>query len=230
MGFSVFKVDRTSIVARGEIPKDLVTNLFDKVCQERMATMVYDYNPETDVTELRFYPCKRVTVEATIKRAGQEVISREHKLVMTGVIPQFVDFVEEYWVPMRKRAKKANENLRWVVMYPPRRVIYEDDNSPVGTEIGFSVDFRCDEDQVDATLIEACRAVGEKLRLIASNANPALMRSARLLDEISMYIAEQLNATEDEARFAKIRSMGLRTFDTDDLCFSDENLQRVSSR
>ena len=148
---------------------------------------------------------------------------------MTGAIPSFIDFVESYWMPIRKRAKKEKTNLKWVVMYPPRRVIYDGDVTRTGTEIGFSIDYRCDEGLADATVIMACDAVSEKLRLIVSDVNPALMRSAKLLDEISMYIAEQLNAAEDEARFAKIRSMGLRTFDTDDLCFTDES-QHVSCR
>ena len=229
MGFSVFKVDRTCIVANGEIPRDLAMKLFEDDCQERMASMVYDYDKEADTTELRFYPCKRITIESTIKRAGQMVLCREHKLVMTGAIPSFIDFVESYWMPIRKRAKKEKTNLKWVVMYPPRRVIYDGDVTRTGTEIGFSIDYRCDEGLADATVIMACDAVSEKLRLIVSDVNPALMRSAKLLDEISMYIAEQLNAAEDEARFAKIRSMGLRTFDTDDLCFTDES-QYVSCR
>ena len=217
MGFNVNTVSRTEITLCGEFPKETALKLFEKATGSRLASMEYEYDSEADKTTLKFYPCVIQEVESEITVNNKTDILHERRIVLIGQIPAFINIVESYWCPIRSQAKRAKKDLRLVVMYPPKHV-----STPFGesaTELGFIVDGRCDN--IVGALDEATEAMRDRLQLICKDVNPAIMASARLLDEISMAMADAIHKLEDDATAERLLKMGLRKFDTDDMIFGD---------
>ena len=220
MGFNVNKVGRTEITLFGEFPKQVATQLFESVCQTRLASMGYEYDPDEDKTTLKFYPCVIQDVEYEVSYGEKTDHGKERRIVMIGAIPQFINIVDSYWSPIRSRAKKDKKPLKWVVMYAPARITTP--FGELGTELTFITDCRCDADLVDSVLDEAAEAMRDKLQLICKDVNPAIMSSAHLLDEITMDMADKLHKLEDDATAERYAEKGLRQFDTDELIFGND--------
>ncbi len=219
--FNVIKVDRTKIVISGEFSLEKANRMFGEVCKTSPASMQAEYDEDSDQTILKFYPCVIQDVEYDVEHGNKKSLCLERRIVMLGAIPSFVDIVEQYWVPTHKTAKKQKSAMQWVVMYPPKRISMP--YGKYGTELGFIVDFRCERTDISEALDTAAQIMSEKLRLIVQDVNPSLMLSARLLDEISMEMAERLHKLEDDETTERMTKMGLRRFDTDDLIFGSNS-------
>lgn len=227
MGFNVVKVSRTEIVINGEFPADVAQGLFDKICGTQLASMKYGYDPKTNVTRLDFYPCVVQDVEYSERdKEGTASYLRERRILMTGAIPAFVDFEDNYWNAILRDAKKQKTDLRWVKMIAPKRILMP--RREAMTELSFAVYFDNGRVDIDEALTMATKAVCEKLQLICRDVNPTMMTSAHLLDEISLSMAEMLHKAEDDDVAKRLTQYGLRKFDTDDMVFGDNRF--VSNR
>ena len=235
MGFNLLEVNRTRFRISGEFPEKTARELFDKIRGQRLAEMGYHYDTETDETILDFYPCIIQTVEAEVRYSKDKVaLQQERRIVMLGAIPTFIDFFKDYWERIKDNAnaiakenakKKKSEDkddrgeVRWVTMYYPKHVATP--FNEIATEFGFIVDGRCNRDKIGIALDEAAKAVRDKLQLICRDVNPAIMTSARLLDEITMAMTDAIHKLEDDATSERYAELGLRKVDTDDLIFGD---------
>ena len=113
----------------------------------------------------------------------------ERWLIVDGRLPKQPDIVETCWVPLRKAARHGDEDMQWVVMYPPKFVDGH-------TEIGFIPDTRCEG--VNISLETAMDIMAEKLREIAQNADSRTMPAARLVEEVSMEFCEELDRYDEK--------------------------------
>ena len=217
--FNVVKVDRTKIVINGEFSLEVANKLFGEVCKTRLASMKVDYDEDANTTTLQFFPCVIQNVDSVVEYAGYKGQHQERRIVLIGTIPEFVNFVDGYWKPVRSNAKRKKSDVQWVVMLIKRVSTPHGEDA---TELSFIVDSRCNSKNVGAALDTATQIMAEKLQLIVQDVNPGLMSSARLLDEISMDMANRIHKLEDDATAARYERLGLRKFDTDDLIFGDK--------
>ena len=82
-------VERTKIVVSGELPRQHVQEIFNQIVGPAPAVgFRYNYNKETDETEIRFVPCRVYTVDLPpeIEERSGDGISRERKIVIPGII------------------------------------------------------------------------------------------------------------------------------------------------
>ena len=206
-------VERTKIVVSGELPRQHIQEIFNQIVGPAPAVgFRYNYNKETDETEIRFVPCRVYTVDLPpeIEERFGDGISRERKIVIPGIImgrDNINEIVERCWVPARKRAKKANDNLKWVVVMP--RIVKDDEYKTLRTEISFIIESQaakqdeksdkkpkeprgCLPKDVPETLDRATELVVEELRKLVGEDASYAMEAAHILDEVSMDFSETI--------------------------------------
>ncbi len=220
MGLIFKKVDRSEIILQGHVSPEKLHEAFDKICGDRLASLKVVNDDEHGTTTVYIYPCRTFKILNDALPHHKLPASEERKLRITGLLPGYYDVVEECWVPIRKRAKKAKDEMQWVVMYPPSRVI-DRETSSVSTELGFIVDFRCKKELECDTLDRATDTIAECLRKLVSDIRLSLMPAALLVEELSMALCEKIDQMDMDETEAKYREKGLRYVNTDAMVQND---------
>ncbi len=205
---------RSLIELEGRISDDCFSELIENVKKnEKTITVRRKYDEKKGITEIKLYPCKTYIITADdlhddnrtytalddIKDEQRFAKSCERKIILKGSIPKSLQFTATYWLPFRKKAKEEGSNLRYVVLYPHR--VFEENEEQCSeadyTEICLIIDGRCPEKERQDVLNRAAKYVCEKLRTITAEADPALMRSVHILDEISLDVVDFLNSYDN---------------------------------
>lgn len=212
--YSIKNVDRTVLKLKGEFPEKKARQAFERVVGDRMVSMRCLYDEKGDETTILLYPCRAFNMsgECEEKRVSRNCA---RTIRILGVLPNYVNIVKSYWEPILDRAKAAREPMRWVTMYPFRTI--DDVTHVVYTDLCFVTDSRCKKGYEDEALDAAVDQICEGLRLIASDIKGDLMASARLTEEVSMQLVDELQKLEDDETQEKYREHGLRYVDTDEL-------------
>ena len=225
MPIYVKSVDRTRITMDGEVPEQILRDIFNdviKTTHEKFVSARYEFDREANETTMWLQPCRTYVIHADPELHARThcPVSCERKVMLKGSLPDFVDFNEKYWVPFRKGCKRTKDPSRWVVMY--LHDVYEDQTpmNKVGreadyTEVCLIVDNRCPQEDIPDALDLAAAYVSEKLRLIVSDINPSLMRSAIVLDQVSSDFASAIEQANDDEIQARYNEMGLRRVNLD---------------
>jgi len=213
-------------VVSGVLPERIAQSLLTKTAgSPPVVSMRYTVN--NDETRIRFLPC-RIVVNS----------GHQRKILIPGVVPGIDKFIEDSWVAERKRAKKANDDLKWVAVVP--FVVRNDAGKPVAVELGFYIESEggkrkkkpvatdsakeektpkgektpkeeprgCKRNNVKKTLDRAVEFVIDALDELVDREN---LEITRILDEVSMRYAAALDnrlLDDLEASMTSVSSAG----------------------
>lgn len=226
------RVNKTLIEVDGHFPEETARAIFARATGPNpKITFLYEFDETNNVTRLKLSPCRIMVVPVhpdIAKRMGWS-LSCERQLIMPGLLPENLTkpknggkgFVEIYWVPARKQAKRMHDNMQWVVMYPPV-VVTDRDSGEKSTSLTFIIERKneskvngearedrgCPHSEIEKTLDRAATGIAESLRLIASDIRCSLMDAAGYVDQVSMAMMEELDAislNEVQDHYAKMR-------------------------
>jgi hypothetical protein len=216
----IVSASRTEIVVSGVLPERVAQSLLTKTAgSPPVVSMRYTVN--NDETRIRFLPC-RIVVNS----------GHQRKILIPGVVPGIDKFIEDSWVAERKRAKKANDDLKWVAVVP--FVVRNDAGKPVAVELGFYIESEggkrkkkpvatdsakeektpkeeprgCKRNNVKKTLDRAVEFVIDALDELVDREN---LEITRILDEVSMRYAAALDnrlLDDLEASMTSVSSAG----------------------
>ncbi|MBR6134468.1 hypothetical protein IKQ38_03230 [Candidatus Saccharibacteria bacterium] len=209
------KVDRTVLKLKGEFPEKKARQAFERVVGDRLVSMRCLYDEGSDETTILLYPCRVYKMGYDDSGEKKSCANHVRAIRILGMLPEYVDIVKTYWEPIHSRAKTARDPMRWVTMYPLRS---EDDaTGTVCTDLCFVIDNRCKRGYEDEALDNAVDQIRESLRLIASDIRGDLMVSAKLTEDVSVDLVDELHRLEDDETQKRYTERGLRYVNTDEL-------------
>lgn len=201
---SILTMSKTKTVLQGRYPEERVRKAFENVVGDRLVSMRCSYDETAGETTVLIYPCRVFTI-GDKDAVDPKVPFREARVIhMVGKIPEFSNFYEHYWLPVKKRAHKTGDDIRYVRMPEP---ICEVDKmtGATMTTLFFAVEGNCKVGHDISALDSATDHVCESLRLIASDIKTSLMASARLAEEVSTDLRNELQRLEEDEAAANYR-------------------------
>ncbi len=197
------EVEDSKIVIEGLFSKDEAQIIFMDITNEHPTiSMQYDYDQELDRTTIHFLPYRVYSIDMPpeVKKHVESDISFERKIVIPGIVASYDKIIEKLWVPARKRAKRNEDDLKWVVVTP--RIVKDNELKTVTTEISFFIEVYnknshdprgCKEENVQATLDRATGLMTEQLQEIVASDQSRILEANHVMDEVSMAFAESID-------------------------------------
>lgn len=199
----ILSVSRTEIVVDGMLDEQMAQSIFMNITNGHPTiSMQYGYSQQNNRTTIRFIPYRvySVNMPPEVKVHVQTDISYERKIVIPGIVASYSNIIEKLWVPARKKAKRKDDNLKWVVVTP--RIVKDEELKTVTTEISFFIEVYdershdprgCKPESVKETLDRATDLIIEEIRKIILSDKGEVLEANYVMNDVSMAFAEALD-------------------------------------